>query len=366
MGDILHDAVDYTKSVGGLLGSNLHNIITPGFDPIIGNPLKGDFMSGDAILTPTGNFNSDAWQQMYDKAGDNQDDINALNRFQGYNAVADKIAPAIAGYFAGPALGAAFGSSGGSAAGSGISAGGVTPYGGDALGSFDGLSASGASGITGASAGFGGIGGDALGSVQGLSAGGTAGTAGGTIQPIANALSSAGSSANFAPVAQLSAPTTQVAGTGDPSFLAKMFGSTGTNSTPNSLLQLYNSPVSKLGQAAVKIYSGVSDANSQQAMANAYSNNIDSIKSMYAPDGVYAQQLAQQLARTDAASGRNSQYGPRAEKLASDLTQQESQALGNTTYGNQIGAAAAGSTASPWSSILTSAPQIYSGIGSLF
>ena len=48
---------------------------------------------------------------------------------------------------------------------------------------------------------------------------------------------------------------------------------------------------------------------------DAINGQISSLSGMYGPDSPYAKQLRQQLERKDAASGRNSQYGPREAQL---------------------------------------------------
>jgi hypothetical protein len=69
----------------------------------------------------------------------------------------------------------------------------------------------------------------------------------------------------------------------------------------------------------------------QQQKANQYAHSIDQ---MYAPNSPYAQQMQQELARKDAAAGRNSQYGSRAVQLAAALTQGKAQALSGNNYAN--------------------------------
>lgn len=62
-----------------------------------------------------------------------------------------------------------------------------------------------------------------------------------------------------------------------------------------------------------------------------YSNTgdlIDEIKGIYSPDGVYAKELEKQLARRDAAAGRNSQYGPRLAELMARLGDSQARSLG--------------------------------------
>ncbi len=70
-------------------------------------------------------------------------------------------------------------------------------------------------------------------------------------------------------------------------------------------------------------YRGMKQAGQLQdnatATNQALQGQMGSLAGMYAPDSPYAKQLAQQLARKDAASGRNSQYGPRAVELQARL-----------------------------------------------
>lgn len=60
---------------------------------------------------------------------------------------------------------------------------------------------------------------------------------------------------------------------------------------------------------------GQNAANTNQALQG----QMSSLSNMYAPNSPYAQQLEQQLARKDAASGRLSQYGPRSVELQARL-----------------------------------------------
>src|SRR3990167_4153811 len=70
-------------------------------------------------------------------------------------------------------------------------------------------------------------------------------------------------------------------------------------------------------------YRGMKQAGQLQdnatATNQALQGQMGSLAGMYAPDSPYAKQLAQQLARKDAAAGRNSQYGPRAVELQARL-----------------------------------------------
>jgi hypothetical protein len=78
----------------------------PGFDPAIGGLFNN--RPGGALLSPTGNFTSSAWQDM---RNNNPGDAAALNQFSGINSVADKIAPMIAGGYATGLMGGAGGAS---------------------------------------------------------------------------------------------------------------------------------------------------------------------------------------------------------------------------------------------------------------
>lgn len=110
---LVDDAFNFVKDSAGEIFSHpgqaagaLFGI--PGYDPAIGGLFNNG--SNGAIISPTGNFTSGAWNDMYNA---NPNDSGALNLFGSVNSVADKIAPAAAGYFAAPALA---GSLGGSAA----------------------------------------------------------------------------------------------------------------------------------------------------------------------------------------------------------------------------------------------------------
>jgi hypothetical protein len=131
VGDSLGEFASHPwQAAGALLG-------VPGYDPFFGGLFNN--RPGGALISPTGNFTSSAWQDMYNR---NPGDAGALNMFNGINSVADKVAPAIAGFYAGPALSAATSSMGGGAGAAAGSAG---------LGGTAGaMGASGAAGAAGA------------------------------------------------------------------------------------------------------------------------------------------------------------------------------------------------------------------------
>jgi hypothetical protein len=68
-----------------------------------------------------------------------------------------------------------------------------------------------------------------------------------------------------------------------------------------------------------------SDAESQANTLRSQMDNMPTLADMYGPNSSYATQMAQTLARKDAASGRNSQYGPRAVQLQAMLADKGSQ-----------------------------------------
>ena len=117
---------DFAKdSIGELASHPLQTagaaLGVPGYDPFFGGLFNN--RPGGALLSPTGNFTSSAWQDMY---RNNPGDAGGLNLFHGINAIADKVAPAVAGYFAGPAMAGAMGGGMGAGAGSAAGSAGAT------------------------------------------------------------------------------------------------------------------------------------------------------------------------------------------------------------------------------------------------
>ncbi len=128
---IIDDAFSFVKdSVGELFNHPFQALGAafgvPGYDPFFGGLFNNG--PGGALISPTGNFTSGAWQDMYQ---DNPGDSGALGLFSGINSVADKVAPAIAGMYAGPALTGAMGGTGDGASFAGdFSSSGTTSMGG--------------------------------------------------------------------------------------------------------------------------------------------------------------------------------------------------------------------------------------------
>jgi hypothetical protein len=82
----------------------------------------------------------------------------------------------------------------------------------------------------------------------------------------------------------------------------------------DGLSSLFNNLTSPQGLSGLL---GMYNANQQNNMLK---DRLGEMDRMFSTDSPYAKQMQETLARKDAAAGRNSQYGPRAEKLAADLT----------------------------------------------
>lgn len=124
---MLGDIGDYLKATFGEIGHHPLQAAgaalgVPGYDPFFGGIFNNH--KGGALLSPTGNFTSSAWNDMYK---DNPNSTAGLNLFHKANSVADVVAPMIAGGYASGALGGG----GSAAAGGGGNAGFGMPAGGE-------------------------------------------------------------------------------------------------------------------------------------------------------------------------------------------------------------------------------------------
>lgn len=382
-GGILGDVGSFVKDTAGEIvdhpGKSLGTLFgVPGYDPFFG----GLFNQQHSLVGPTGDFTSSSWNDM---AQAHPDDSGVLNTMQSVNGVADQIAPAIAGGFAlggAAGLGSASEAAGASATSTPEdlmaaytgSAGAGT---GGALGAAGGGAADlGGSVGTGAPMGFGG--GDLSGALSGSTGGGAMTSApsladpmsGGTLgngiaaqaatpdaQGSLSSLYGPNSTASGSPMGQAIDANTagvnmegsQLGSTFAQPSSAQMMSSAGSAGTPatwgggNSTLQglsdLY-SKVSPWVSGAKDIMSGIQSFKNNQAQRG----YVSQINQMYAPNSPYAQQMAQTLARQDAAAGRNSQYGNRAVQLAAALTQDQSRALTSNPYYSATSQAGAGNT----------------------
>lgn len=390
-GGILGDVGSFVKDTAGEIvdhpGKSLGTLFgVPGYDPFFG----GLFNSKNTLVGPTGDFTGSTWNQM---AQANPQDNGILNTMQSVNGVADQIAPAIAGGFALGGVGG-LGSASEAAGASATSTpedlmaaytSGAEAGTGGALGTAGGAGAGDLSGFgsdmgSGAPMGFGGgSSGDISGALGGVSGGSGAatptasltdpmsgGTLGNGIAPQAATPDAQGSlSSLYGPNSTASgAPMGQAidSSTGGVNMEGSQLGSTfaqpssgqmmgaaagegtpatwaGGNSSMQGLQDIYNQ-VSPWVSGAKDIMSGLQ----QYKQMNQQKGYLNSINQMYAPNSPYAQQMQQTLARTDAAAGRNSQYGNRAVQLAAALTNDRTRALTSPSYYGANNAAGAGNT----------------------
>lgn len=129
------------QAAGALFG-------VPGWDPAIGGLFNN--RPGGALLSPTGNFTSSAWHDMYQ---DNPNNTAGLDAFHRVNSIADVVAPMIAGGYAmGGGLGSQLGSMGG---GGGLMGGGAGSSAGSSAMTL-GPDISGSGGLFGVGSGMGG------------------------------------------------------------------------------------------------------------------------------------------------------------------------------------------------------------------
>ena len=138
-------------------------------------------------------------------------------------------------------------------------------------------------------------------------------------------------------------------------------GTYGATGSPFSLSNLMNNPMGAVKSAydtvsknpipsmyaAGSLYDMYAKNKMAEAQKGMYNQNRADIMNTYAPGSPEYNLLAQQMARKDAAAGRNSQYGARANDLAGTIAklrmgalgnlQQGQNALGNQALSNQYG-----------------------------
>jgi len=138
-------------------------------------------------------------------------------------------------------------------------------------------------------------------------------------------------------------------------------GTYGATGSPFSLSNLMNNPMGAVKSAydtvsknpipsmyaAGSLYDMYAKNKMAEAQKGMYNQNRADIMNTYAPGSPEYNLLAQQMARKDAAAGRNSQYGARANDLAATIAklrmgalgnlQQGQNALGNQALSNQYG-----------------------------
>lgn len=134
---------------------------------------------------------------------------------------------------------------------------------------------------------------------------------------------------------------------------AALLSNEGYGPTSTGLGEMFSNGASNVGNFVSKnpllsIYGGASlyDMYAKNQMAGAQQNQMNKINSMYAPGSPEYNLMMQQIARKDAAAGRNSQYGPRAQTLAGTIADKKASLLGSSGYqslansqlGNKYGA----------------------------
>lgn len=123
-------------------------------------------------------------------------------------------------------------------------------------------------------------------------------------------------------------------------------------------------PGGQLLGGALRGFGAYKDYRGARKTQKAMQSQLDRLDQLYAPDSPYAKQMEKTLARRDAAKGRRSQYGPRAQELASNLTQNQANIWNSPQYGAMLGAA--NQSAVPWGSVFGAGQSILSGLGGLF
>lgn len=125
------------------------------------------------------------------------------------------------------------------------------------------------------------------------------------------------------------------------------------------------SDITQYASPLMKLFNTGMGAYQQYAKQRALNDYMGQIDQLYSPNSPYAKQMAETLARQDAAAGRNSQYGTRATQLAAALTQDRARALGNNNYYSAA-------TAQPGANMLNtlfsnfSSPQGIADLGKLY
>ena len=115
------------------------------------------------------------------------------------------------------------------------------------------------------------------------------------------------------------------------------YGAMGGDGTSAGLGQMFSNAGSWMAKNPLaSIYGGASlyDMYAKNQMASAQQNQMNKINSMYAPGSPEYNLMMQQIARKDAAAGRNSQYGPRAQTLAGTIADKKASLLGSSGYQN--------------------------------
>ena len=93
-------------------------------------------------------------------------------------------------------------------------------------------------------------------------------------------------------------------------------------------------PTARQGMTGIQAAGGLYDMYAKNQMAKAQQNQMNQINGMYAPGSPEYNLMMQQIARKDAAAGRNSQYGVRAQNLAGIIADKRANMLTSPGYTN--------------------------------
>ena len=95
-------------------------------------------------------------------------------------------------------------------------------------------------------------------------------------------------------------------------------------------------PSARAGLTGMQLGGNLYSIYAQKKMAQARQAQLDKINGMYAPGTPEYNMMMQQMARKDAAAGRNSQYGVRAQELAGQIAQKKMGMLGTSGYNDMF------------------------------
>lgn len=95
-------------------------------------------------------------------------------------------------------------------------------------------------------------------------------------------------------------------------------------------------PSTRTGLNALQLGGGLYDMYAKSKMADAQQARINQINNMYAPGTPEYNNMMRTIARKDAAAGRNSQYGVRAQNLAGIIAEKKANLLGSQGYNSMI------------------------------
>ena len=130
------------------------------------------------------------------------------------------------------------------------------------------------------------------------------------------------------------APVVDLAGTAVPGLNNPMGAA--DISFGQGLKDLYKAGGLTTGLNTMRLGSSLYDMYAKNKMAGAQQNHLNQLNNMYAPGTPEYNNMARAIARKDAAAGRNSQYGVRAQNLAGIIAGERAKLLGSAGYTNTM------------------------------